>query len=350
MISSLILALMLYFYLRKPKWESAVGSPSEEACTIIIAFRNEEQHLPYLLKNFDNQELVNQEQIELIFVDDYSTDGGKTIVMDWMKTSNYKVKLLNNGIGKGKKAALRLAFRNSKSKILGFTDADVRLPSLWMYSMLAQFKSKQADLLIGSVWYHANASRFERFQQLELVVLQSVTAFSTENKFPFMCNGANLMVSRSLYQQFIDSDIGKSAQSGDDVFLLHTALKENKTIAYANHEQAFVLTFPEKNIKDFVNQRIRWSSKVKLYTSWQMLLPSVLFSIWSVLSLYFLWTNQILPLVLKFYFDYTLVQWFFKAYKRPFCSQDVVILSLIYPFYILEYFGISPFQAFCLER
>jgi cellulose synthase/poly-beta-1,6-N-acetylglucosamine synthase-like glycosyltransferase len=80
-----------------------------------------------------------------------------------------------------------------------------------------------------------------------------------------MCNGANLIIRRTTYLEYINS-INASIASGDDMFILH-ALKKNKSkIDYLYDSNYIVKTKGTNSLKKFLLQRIRWAAKSINYT------------------------------------------------------------------------------------
>ena len=67
---------------------------------------------------------------------------------------------------------------------------------------------------------------FNIIGKIEFASLQAVTAYIALLNNSIMCNGANLIIRRTTYLQYINN-INTYIASGDDMFMLH-ALKKNK--------------------------------------------------------------------------------------------------------------------------
>lgn len=346
MISLLIFLLLIivfgYLAFYSPEIHSNPNkSKIHEKASLLIAYRNEQDNLKKLISALENQKYINKSHIQILLIDDHSTDSSPEILQLWQSKSSFQIKLISLTDEFGKKTALKSALRYSYYENLLFTDADCVPHSEWICQMLFQLKTKSADLLIGSVWYTSNNSIFQKLQKLEFSVLQACTALSVTSKYPFMCNGANLATKRSTYSSYLDSGLGSEAVSGDDVFFLDYLIENNQKITYANHQSAIVYTRPSISLKAFINQRKRWSAKMKYYKNIKMIIPSLFFTFWSFLSIVitvlFLCFKSPFILVLllcKFCIDYALVWWFHKNFKEQFSIFTFILLNLIFPFYV----------------
>ncbi len=342
----------------KPQmYKSNIVTELSTKVTILIAFRNEEKHLEELLEAFTNQKGICKEDTQLIFIDDHSDDNGCEIIKNWQLETKYNTSLVKLTDGHGKKAALRYGSSYAKHDILLFTDADCTPSKYWVNQMVYVFENTKADLLIGTVWYKESVIWFKRLQALEFAVLQSITAISVQANWPFMCNGANLMTHKSSYLKYLNLEYTQGIVSGDDVFYLDYLIQNNKYIKYVNSTFAYVETDAEAGLTGFIQQRLRWSSKVKYYKNWKMILPSMLFTVWS-LSIYLplimaLWYPDWmcgLLIVLKLCIDYIVVNRFYKDFDREFKLIDFVVLTVVYPIYVIYIGTTSFFKTFTWKK
>jgi hypothetical protein len=75
-------------------------------------------------------------------------------------------------------------------------------------------------MIAGAVTYDCKNSFLHHFQQLDLASLQGATIGSFGIGKGFMCNGANLLTKKSLFQELNGFQGNDTIASGDDVFLL----------------------------------------------------------------------------------------------------------------------------------
>ena len=342
-----------YLYLNIPKNHNDKYTHVTDCVSIIIAFKDEEFNLPLLIKALNSQLGIEKSNIELIFVNDHSEDNSINILANYKGVSEYDLKVLNLERGSGKKQALRLGVTHAKHDLLLFTDADCIPNSKWINQMVLLYISKKSDLLIGTVWYNKPSVLFERLQEMEFAVLQLITAISVNIHWPFMCNGANLMTRKSIYSEYLQSINSDQLLSGDDVFFLDYMIQKRFYIHYANSTSAFVNTRGESKLKDFVNQRLRWSSKIKYYRNLRMIIPSIVFTFWSlfvflVIPVGYFYSFKVSTIFIftKLVIDYCMLYKFYKVYNRKNRILDFFILSIIYPIYVFCIGFLSFFKTF----
>lgn len=157
-----------------------------------------------------------------------------------------------------------------------------------------------------------------------------------------MCNGANLLFEKSLYE---NSNIKNHIASGDDIFLMLYAKRINKkSIHFIRSKEAIVYTKPVKSVKEFLNQRIRWTSKSKTYRDFDIIFTALIVTFTNlILALGFVYTiwdfsflnTFILLFIIKSIFDLLIlipVTKFFHTLKLLWLFFP---LQIIYPFYIV---------------
>jgi cellulose synthase/poly-beta-1,6-N-acetylglucosamine synthase-like glycosyltransferase len=118
------------------------------------------------------------------------------------------------------------------------------------------------------------------FQLLDFLALQGITAAAVGAGKHSMSNGANLAFEKSAFIAVGGYQGVDHIASGDDMLLMHKMKKTlSKQIGYLYHPDAIVLTKAMQNWKEFMMQRIRWSSKARYYDDnsifWVLLLVYV---------------------------------------------------------------------------
>lgn len=230
--------------------------------SVIVPFYNEIEHIYTTLDTLVHQQIQTTEY-ELIFVDDFSTDGSAEVVQNQAKKYRRVSYILNSG--KGKKAALETGINAATGELIVITDADCNYTSHWLHAMVEFFEAKDPSMIIGPVIFDNAKSWFQKFQQLEFVSLVGAGAGAAGINHAIMCNGANLAFKRAVYKTF-DDPLKREYISGDDVFLLHHFKQSAEKIEFLKCDAAIVKTKPAKNLYKFIEQRIRWTSKTSGYT------------------------------------------------------------------------------------
>ncbi len=241
----------------------------QSSVSVVIAVRDEERYIRDLLEDLLVQDYPG-EFLEIIVVDDHSTDNTHKIVSDFIDKHRFPefILLKNTGInGSGKKAAIDFGIKHSSGDIIITTDADCRVGPGWISSLTGQFQEEKISMVFGPVAYQTSKNITDKFQSLEFLGLVASSAGAAMAGHPFMCNGANLAYRKSAFQQVKGYEGNEKYISGDDVFLLHKMKKEfgRKAVVFCKNENAIVKTYPLPGLKRFISQRIRWASKSKSY-------------------------------------------------------------------------------------
>lgn len=242
------------------------------AFTIIVPFRNEAKNLPKLLKSFSKLNYPH-ELIEIIMVDDFSTDHSERICIQWrMNHDTIDTTLLENLhlSNSPKKDAINRAMPIAKHNWIITTDADCTVNKNWL-SVLDNYihnhpEASTPEMIVGAVKYKTKNNWFHHFQQLDLMSLQGTTIGSFGLRKPFMCNGANFAYTKKLFQQLDGFNGNSKIASGDDVFLLQKAVNmEKQKVHYLKNPDFIVKTKPENDLFKLFMQRVRWASKTTGY-------------------------------------------------------------------------------------
>lgn len=240
------------------------------AFSIIVPFRNEEKNLPQLLQSFSKLNYPYK-LIEIVMVDDFSTDSSERICIKWRLDHEFLDTTLLENLrlsNSPKKDAIGRAVPIIKHDWIITTDADCTVPPNWLLTLDDYIQKHQPEMIIGAVKYKTKNNWFHQFQQLDLLSLQGTTIGSFGIGKPFMCNGANFAYTKKLFHEIAGfKGISKNA-SGDDVFLLQKATKNHlDKIHYLKNAESIVKTKPENDLFDFFMQRVRWASKTTGYQS-----------------------------------------------------------------------------------
>lgn len=237
----------------------------ENTCTtfasIIVACRNEQENLPLLLNDIALQ-IYPDDLFEVIIIDDNSDDRTFEIGSGYKGIKNLTVR---KNKGKGKKEAIRSGVIVSKGSLIITTDADCSMGENWLRTIVAYYEKTRADIIVCPVKLERGKGFFGRFQELEFLSLQGVTAGSILSGNSTMCNGANLAFKRDVYI-INQENLHPELDSGDDIFLLHSIKKnENSTIKWLEAFQSAVTTRSHSDAGKFLKQRRRWISKATAY-------------------------------------------------------------------------------------
>ncbi|MBT8259919.1 MAG: glycosyltransferase, partial [Bacteroidia bacterium] len=264
--------LIGYFILGFDKVEECNISnyKSDTKFSVIIPFRNEANILKNLLTTLLKNDYP-KDNLEVIFVDDESTDASKHMIEDTLQQSSIDFKIINNKrlSNSPKKDAVREAIICSKYTWIVTTDADCYLQEKWLYELSTIIQEKSSKMIVAPVVFTSNGSFFEEFQYLDFLSLQASTIGGFGINKPFMCNGANLAYSKAIFQELNGFSNNQDIASGDDVFLLEKFVEHYPNdVHYLKSYNAVVSTKPETSLKALIQQRVRWAAKSSNYTNW----------------------------------------------------------------------------------
>ena len=293
-------------------------SQSRLKVSVIVAARNEEKNISACIQSISNQK-YDLQRFEIIVVDDHSTDHTASITEAFIEAhTTLNIKLLKQTEKAGKKSALRLALSQATGEFILITDADCLHEEGWIEAMVSTFEMQNAVFVSGPVALYKPIGLFQKLQNLEFMSLIASGAGSIGIGLPTMSNGANLGFSLNAYNQLSQHELKPELASGDDIFLM-TAFADKfgkDKIAFAKNRNAMVYTNPINNLRDFMLQRLRWTSKSKAYrdlptilTAFSVLMMNAVLSlliITSIINIGFL-PLTILVIVIKTLIDFPLL-------------------------------------------
>ncbi len=341
----LLLAVYVYFMIKFIRlWRntpdfsfSGKNSSGSLNLSVVIPFYNEKKNLPRLLVSLNEQQAIPG-SVEIVFVDDNSTDSSAAIVEEFCR-HNSNCHLLKNS-GKGKKSALRTGVEKSQGELIVTTDADCALSGRQLKTVQEFQKSTGADLIIMPVAMTGTRTFVQRFFSADFLALQMVSAGSAVWDKPLMCNGANL----AFRKPAVDVDLKENYSSGEDMFLLEWMKKRKKRISYLKSKEVLVRTPAPKTLKQFISQRSRWLSKAGGYRDPFLIFFSLLIFSVNLFSLVLLVATIIFPGVWLFWVlwfgiktltDLSLLRSGSGFFGFSISFPEFALMQILYPFYML---------------
>lgn len=308
--------------------------------SVIVACRNEQRDLPLLMSDIAVQD-YDPELFELIVVNDNSSDSTFESASSFRGIKNLKV---INSTGKGKKKAIRNGVEAAAGKLIITTDADCRIGIKWLRTITSFEAAHKPDMIICPVRLEGGIGFFQRFQEIEFLSLQGITAGTAASGDPVMCNGAALAFRREDYLKHA-GNLHDEMVSGDDVFLLHNIKKDpGKTILWLESAEATVTTPASENLLSFLRQRGRWISKAGAYsdryTQTLAIVTFVTISAQLLLLLSGCFSTVMLQVfavyfVLKSIPDFLVLSDTAKRYGKKSLMRWFLPSQLVYPFYVI---------------
>ncbi len=268
LLTGLYLVVLIYLIrgwaaLKRPK---AAAQNFSTRVTVMMAARNEEANIRHTIEDILAQQYP-RELLEIIVADDHSTDATAAIIRSY---ADQGVKLLqlneSEKLNSYKKKAITEVIKLSAGELLVATDADCRMGTQWLASVVGYYEAERPVMISSPVTYFQEKSLFERLQTLEFSYLIGIGAAFIGNGRASTCNGANLAYRKDVFYAVGGFKGIDDVASGDDELLLQKVAEQYPgKIGFLKKEEAIVYTEAKPDLKEFLQQRRRWASKSTKY-------------------------------------------------------------------------------------
>ena len=320
-LTGLYLSLLVYLIkgwanLKRPK--ITITDPATKV-TILIAARNEEERIHHTIADILAQDYPKQ-LTEIIIVDDHSTDSTSAIISSYADRGVKLIQLKEDKpLNSYKKKAIARAIDFSSGELIVATDADCRMGTSWLSSIVNYYETEHPVIISSPVTYFEERSLFERMQTLEFCYLIGIGAAFIGNKRASTCNGANLAYRKEIFYEVGGFTGIDDLASGDDELLLQKVAKRfPNRVGFLKSRDAIVYTHAKHTLREFLQQRKRWASKSTKYKDKRV----VAF----VVSIWLFNLSLLLNACLGFYDIY-----FFKLFAVQFILKHVFENIFLYP-------------------
>lgn len=267
--------------------------------SVIIPCRDEARHIGHCLEDLSRQNYPG-DHFEVIVVDDRSEDGSGEIARSYRSCiPNLQVLRLEScppGISP-KKNALRRGVSLARGDVFITTDADCRLNSGWLASLISEMEP-HVGLVTGLTVFDRGMKEpfWQRMQQLDYLSHSFFAAGAIRCGWAFNCNGSNLALRRSAFEDVGGYDGFRRVVTGDDTLLLQRLQRSGRwTIRFCARLDNLVHSWPEETPREVLNQRLRWGSGGLSYSSPALSLALITFvSFLGLLASPFLWIGGLI--------------------------------------------------------
>ncbi len=257
-----------------PDWKMPADFHPSTKITILIPARNEAENIQACVESILQQNYPKQ-LLQIIIIDDHSTDNTATIVQNIKHTSVQLLPLAQyvseSETQSFKKKALEIAMQQATGELILTTDADCITPKDWLGLIVSYYESKQVKFIAAPVNFYDEQNALERFQSLDFIGMMGITGAGIHGQFMNMCNGANLAYPKAVFQEVNGFEGINHLASGDDMLLMQKiAAIYPDQIGYIKNPKATVVTKAKPTWKSFLQQRIRWTTKSAGYKEWKV--------------------------------------------------------------------------------
>jgi cellulose synthase/poly-beta-1,6-N-acetylglucosamine synthase-like glycosyltransferase len=256
-----------------------------EFISIVIPFRNESKNLPGNLKGLVAQNYPG-DKYEIIYVNDSSTDDSVEVLKQLIATDNISAISVPDEFSPNahKKRAVRYGIQNAKGDLIITTDADCFHEKDWLQTMV-NYLDQDTAFVSGPVEFIEKANVFSTMQKIEFAGLVITGAGLIGIKKPTICNAANILYRKKVFDEVNGFNDNLNLSSGDDELLMQKIHKKTKyKIAFCPERKAVVKTEANNSVEQFYQQRKRWASKGLFYAD-KLLIAKLILIFWFYLGL-----------------------------------------------------------------
>lgn len=269
LICILVLLLIQLWY-----WIRVIGMPPEKlsqdhtnqpSLCIIVAYRNERESIKKCISKLLQQDYA---ALQIIAIDDHSTDGGEQELIELAKQEP-RLTLLSNTGKHGKKTALTQAINRCDFEWIAMTDADC-IPRSDSWIKTAMSYASEGDVLLGYSPYRSYPGWLNRLIRYETWLIGIQYMSLLRYSIRYMAVGRNLFFRRSIFvenQGFRGHD---DLASGSDDLFVH-ALPDDVRIEALTDPDTYVISEPKRTWHSLIRQKsrhvttsVRYDTRTKL--------------------------------------------------------------------------------------
>jgi glycosyltransferase involved in cell wall biosynthesis len=124
--------------------------PEDLSLTLVVPVYNERYLATILLGRLFQLELPHVSRLEIIVVDDGSTDGTRELLVEFARDNRERMRLILHGENQGKGAAIRTGIDEATGDLIVIQDADLEYDPRDLAQLIGPFIEDGADVVYGS--------------------------------------------------------------------------------------------------------------------------------------------------------------------------------------------------------
>lgn len=234
----------------------------EPFVSFVIPCKNEERSIGKTIQKCFAAN-YNQEKLEVIVVNDGSTDGTIQVLRRLRKQFRGRLIVIDWNENKGKRQAMAEGIRRAKGEIVVQLDSDSYVVPQTFRSLVELFRNPE----VGAVSAHTEPENAEENVLTRMQVAYYFMSFrilkAAESTFltVFCCSGCCSAYRRSVVAPILDqwtreTFLGLPVTWGDDRALTNWVLRQNYRTLYTEEVKAYTLV--PTTIRQFLKQQTRW--------------------------------------------------------------------------------------------
>ncbi len=315
------------------------------SATVIVAARNEEENIRECLVSLDNL-IYPKEKLEIIIVDDFSTDATNSIVSEFI-SDKPKFKLIQPqkqfGEVKGKANALANAIEIATGEIILTTDADCIVSPTWAKTLASYYYDESVAMVCGFT-HQTNATAFEGMQAVDSIFLLSAASGTMNLGHPISCIGNNMSYRKSVYEEIGGYASIPFSVTEDFVLLMAFQNLKKYKIIYPLDPESLVVSKACKDLKTLYRQRKRWGvgGLDAHLTGFAVMANGWLANVGLVLAPFFFSPQVFVIWWFKIFTDFFFLKNVHRELKIKMKFRDFIAFQIYYVIYVI----VLPFVAF----
>ncbi len=233
--------------------------------SVVVAAHNEASTIAPLLDALARQ---RHPQVEVILVNDASTDDTEAILRTWANADDHRRVITMTGAGSpSKKGAVARGVSEASHDLIAFTDADCTPPPSWCEALARRHAEESAPVVIvGYSPFRQTSGLLNRWSRYETMLTGALTAAAAALGRPYMAVGRNLSTHRAVFETIHGQASGAELLSGDDDLFVQAVRQANAAPVVPSIDAAtFVPTEAPSSWRSWIRQKRRHVSAGRAY-------------------------------------------------------------------------------------
>jgi len=305
--------------------------------SVIVAARDEEENILDCLVSLDNLNYP-EGKLQIIIVDDKSTDNTGKIIDDFIKDKPNFIKVVtqkNIGELKGKTLAIANGIEKATGEIIMTTDADCVVSPDWAKTIASYYVSDDVAIVNGMT-NQLEYNSFAAMQSVDFIYLLTVASGSINLGEPLSCIGNNMSYRKSVYDEIGGYASLKFSVTEDFNLLMATHKLKKYKILYPVDPGALVTSKPCPTYKTLFKQKKRWSvggleSSIPGY--WVMT-TGFITHVCMMLTPFFYSTSALVLFAFKIFVDYFFLAPVYRKLNLKLKLKDFLVFEVYFILYV----------------
>jgi cellulose synthase/poly-beta-1,6-N-acetylglucosamine synthase-like glycosyltransferase len=264
-LETFIILICIFYFLQLITYSVGVyfsykerPNKKEPFVSVVIAARNEEKYIENCLLSLSKVDYP-QEKLEIIVINDHSTDSTEQIIKSCSKHfKNFKTLTpeKRNWHLIGKTNAIAQGIEITTGEIIITSDADCLFKASWIKD-LVKYHDDKTGIVCGFT-YTETKSQFDGMQSLDWIYLLTVASGSFGIGIPLACVGNNMSFSKKAYDEVGGYENLRFSVTEDFALLQGISKTKKWKCKYPFDAGNLILSKPCISFKDLFYQRKRW--------------------------------------------------------------------------------------------